>query len=342
MRRTLFAAAGLVLLLLAPGLAVSQAEKPIDVSGDWEVTAETPFGNFTATMKLEKQGETLSGRFVGEGGGESKLDKLKLTGKAIGFERDITVNGLDLHLVYTGTVEGDTMKGTFTAGDQPMNWTAKRKSVVAAATGSGVAGTWKLQVETNNGTRERTLILKQEGDRFTGTVTGRDDEMVPLQEVSLKGKELRFTVSMERDGNVFRRTYVATVDGETLKGEVEGGNQARSFTGKREAPPVAAPVFAGAWKLTVMADDQTHRPTLNLTEQDGKLIGKLVGQDGDEWPLKEIAVKGNQLDFAVDITVGGEQLHLKFTGTIEGDRLKGALSQGGNNYITTGERQPKA
>jgi hypothetical protein len=342
MTHTLSARIGLLLLLLAPGLAIGQAEKPADVSGDWEVTAETPFGNFTSTMKLEKQGDALSGRFVGESGGDTKLEKLKLAGKTLSFERDITVNGLDLHLVYTGAVDGDSIKGTFTAGDQAMNWTAKRKAVVAPATLTGIAGTWKIQVETPNGTREQTLILKQDGDRATGTVTGRNDEVIPLEEVSLKGSELRFAVTQERDGNRFKRTYIATVAGDTLKGEIEGGNQARTFTGKRQAAPTAAaPVFVGAWNLVVMADE-THRPTLHLTEQDGKLTGKLVGGDGDEWPLKELSTRGNQLDFAVDITVGGEQLHLKFTGTIDGNALKGSFSQGGNNYTTTGERQPKA
>jgi hypothetical protein len=347
MKRTLSAGVGLLLLLLAPGLAIGQAEKPTDVSGDWEMTAETPFGTFTSTLKLEKQGDALTGRVVGEGGEESKLDKVKLAGKTIGFERDITVNGLDLHLVYTGAVDGDSIKGTFEANGQMMTWTAKRKTVVAGVTGASLAGTWKLQLETPNGTRERTLVLKQDGDRTTGTITGRNDEAVPLTEVSLKGRELRFTVAQERDGNTIRRTYVATVDGDSLKGTIEGGNQARGFTGKRDAAPVvpgpaaAVPVLAGAWKLTVMAD-QTHRPTLHLTEQAGKLSGKLAGEDGGEWMLKDVVVKGNQLDFAVDITVDGQEIHLNFTGTIEGDRLKGAFSQGGASYATTGERQPKA
>ena len=40
MKRTLSAGVGLLLLLLAPGLAIGQAEKPVDVSGDrgWWIT----------------------------------------------------------------------------------------------------------------------------------------------------------------------------------------------------------------------------------------------------------------------------------------------------------------
>src|SRR5437870_10132673 len=90
------------------------------------------------------------------------------------------------------------------------------------STAGGIAGTWKISVDTPNGTRERTLVLRQEGDRLTGTLTGPMDQVTPLQEVSFKGKELRFSVSFDRDGQTIKRSYVATVDGDTLKGSVEG------------------------------------------------------------------------------------------------------------------------
>ena len=47
---------GLLALLLIPGWAGAQAEKPVEATGDWEMTVETPFGNFTSVMKLQREG----------------------------------------------------------------------------------------------------------------------------------------------------------------------------------------------------------------------------------------------------------------------------------------------
>src|SRR5438105_10107368 len=98
--------AGLAALLIVPAFAAAQPEKPVDVSGDWERTVETPGGNFTSTMKLEKKGEALSGVSIRRDGTESKLNDVKLAGKTLTFTQDVTFNGMDLHLVYTGTVDG--------------------------------------------------------------------------------------------------------------------------------------------------------------------------------------------------------------------------------------------
>src|SRR5207244_1988858 len=100
------ALAGLAALLIVPALAAAQAEKPVDVTGEWERTVETPGGNFTSTMKLEKKGDALSGVSVRRDGTESRLNDVKLSGKSLTFTQDLSINGMDLHLAYTGTVDG--------------------------------------------------------------------------------------------------------------------------------------------------------------------------------------------------------------------------------------------
>jgi hypothetical protein len=334
--------AGLAALLIVPTLAAAQAEKPVDVTGAWERTAETPGGNFTSTMKLEKKGDALTGVSIRRDGTESKLNDVKLSGKTLSFTQDVTFNGMDLHLVYTGTVDGDTIKGTFEVGGQTMNWSAKR-AVAAPAGPVSAAGTWKLTVETPNGTRERTVILKQDGDKLSGTATGPMDQQTPLEEVSLKGKELRFTLAFDRNGQTVKRTYIATLNGDTLSGTIEGGTQPRSFTGKREAAPVvAATGAAGVWKLDVQGSDQTYHPTVTLVQEGDKWSGKFAVDQGGEQPLKELTVKGNQLDFKVDLQFNGNDVHLSFSGTVDGDKLKGSMEANGQAMPTTGERQPKA
>lgn len=332
---------GLAVLLMAPVLAAAQTEKPVDFTGQWERTVESPSGRFTSTMKLMKTGDTLSGINIRPDGTESKLNELKLDGKTLTFTQDISFNGTNLHLIYTGTVDGDTIKGTCETSGQTMNWTAKRVGSTAS-TPVSAAGTWKLTIETPNGTRERTVVLKQDGETLTGTATGPNDQSLPLGDASLKGNELRFTLSFDRNGQTVKRTYVATLNGDTLSGTIQGGSQARSFTGKREGTPVvAATGAAGVWKLTVQAPDQTYRPTVTLVQAGDTWSGKFAVEPGSEEPLRELTVKGNQLDFKVDLQFNGNDIHLTFSGAVDGDKLKGSMDANGQAMPTTGERQPK-
>ena len=333
--------AGLALLLLAPRIATAQAEKPVDAVGQWAMTVETPSGNFTSTLKLERKGDQLTGVSVGQDAKETKLNDLKLAGKTLTFTEDITHEGTDYHLVYTGTIEGDTIQGTFETAGQTMTWSAKRAAATPAVPVSA-AGTWKITVQTPNGPRERTLILKQEGSQLSGTVTGPMDQVSTLQDVSLKGKELRFTISFDRNGQTVQRTFIAAVDGDSLSGSIEGGDQKLTFTGKRETATAATAATAGAagsWKLSVMAPDRTYLPTITLTQQDGKWAGKLVTEQGDTAELKDLLLNGNQLSFTADLDMGGTLIHLKFTGTLDGDKLKGTMEANGGNLPTTGDRQ---
>jgi hypothetical protein len=337
-QNALYTLAGLTVLLLSPRFAAAQAEKPADVTGNWETTVETPGGNFTSTLKLVRNGDQLSGVSVGKDGKETKLNDLKLAGKTVTFTEDVTHEGTDYHLVYTGTLDGDTLAGTFETMGQTMNWSAKRAASAPVAP-VGLAGTWKISVQTPNGPRDRTLILKQEGEKLSGTITGPTDQVTTLQDVSLKGKELRFTLSFDRNGQAVQRTFVAAVDGDSLTGSVEGGDQKLSFTGKRDAAPVAASGATGTWKLSIKAPDKTYQPTITVTQQAGKWGGQLVDEQGDKADLKEMVVNGNQLEFVADLDTGGMVIHLKFSGTLDGDKLKGTMQANDTMLPTEGERQ---
>jgi hypothetical protein len=337
-RYALYSLAGVAALLLAPGIATAQAEKPVDAAGQWAMTVETPAGNFTSTLKLERKVDQLTGVSVGQDGKETKLNDLKLAGKTLTFTEDVTHEGTDYHLVYTGTIEGDAIKGTFETVGQTMTWSAKRAASTPAIPVSA-AGTWKITVQTPNGPRERTLVLKQEGSQLSGTITGPMDQVSTLQDASLKGKELRFTISFDRNGQTVQRTFVAAVDGDSLTGGIEGGDQRITFTGKRETAPAATAGAAGSWKLSIMAPDRTYLPTITMTQQAGKWAGKLVTEQGDTAELKDLMVNGNQLSFGADLDMGGMVIHLKFSGSLDGDKLKGTMEANGSTLPTTGDRQ---
>lgn len=114
-------------ILVAVALLVFPAfTQDIDVSGDWELTSQSPRGERTRTVHFEQDGENLTvtmqmrGREVtGEG---------KLSGNTIEWSFTLSTPRGEFTITYKGTVEGDTMSGEVQMGDfGSREWTAKRK-----------------------------------------------------------------------------------------------------------------------------------------------------------------------------------------------------------------------
>jgi hypothetical protein len=108
----------------------------------------------------------------------------------------------------------------------------------ARAADAKAAGTWKWERTTQNGDKiEVTLKLKQEGDKLTGTITGRNNTETEIKDGKVKGDEVSFTVEREFNGNKFVQKYTAKVDGDTMKGKMEfdrnGEVTTREFEAKR-------------------------------------------------------------------------------------------------------------
>ena len=107
----------------APGLAQSGKT---DVTGKWTFNVETGAGSGTPTMTFKQEGEKLTGRYTGQLGEAPLTGTLK--GNAIEFSFDISIEGNTVRIIYAGTVEKDSMKGTAKFGDFGEGaFTAKRK-----------------------------------------------------------------------------------------------------------------------------------------------------------------------------------------------------------------------
>jgi hypothetical protein len=104
-----------------------------------------------------------------------------------------------------------------------------------------VDGTWKWSFTTQQGeTRETTAKLKQEGEKVTGTVAGRQGNDTEIKDGKLdKDGNLSFTVVREFNGNTMTSKYHGKVEGDTIKGKVEtsrgdGQSRERDWEAKRE------------------------------------------------------------------------------------------------------------
>ena len=100
-------------------------------------------------------------------------------------------------------------------------------------------GTWKWSFTGQNGqTRESILKLKLEGDKLTGTISGRGGETA-IEEAKIKGEDISFQVTREFNGNKVVTKYTGKVSGDTIKGKSEsqrdGQPQTRDWVAKKEA-----------------------------------------------------------------------------------------------------------
>lgn len=101
-----------------------------------------------------------------------------------------------------------------------------------------VTGTWKYETKARDGsTRETTLKFKQDGEKLTGTISGRNGKETEIKDGSVKGDEISFKLTRtNQNGQENTTTYTGKVEGDTIKGKMEmsGGNgRTRDFEAKR-------------------------------------------------------------------------------------------------------------
>jgi hypothetical protein len=108
-------------------------------------------------------------------------------------------------------------------------------SAVLAATAfaADVTGKWVGKMETPNGSRDVAFNLKQDGDKLTGTTTGRGGE-TPISDGSIKGDDLAFTVVRNFNGQEFKINYKGKVAGSDLKLKFNMMEQERELDLKKQ------------------------------------------------------------------------------------------------------------
>jgi len=106
-----------------------------------------------------------------------------------------------------------------------------------AAEKTGAAGKWKWSFERNGQKVETTLTLKQDGEKLTGTVTGRNNTETAIEDGKIKDGEVSFKVTRERNGTKSTMAYKGKVNEDDIKGTIEserdGQKNSREWEAKR-------------------------------------------------------------------------------------------------------------
>ena len=107
---------GMVIVALVLVGAGVRAQDKVDVTGTWLLQVETAQGGGSPTFTFKQTGDKIEGTYEGTFG---KSDKVKgtVTGNKVQWSFTADAQGTQLNIVYNGTVEKDTMKGTVTLGD---------------------------------------------------------------------------------------------------------------------------------------------------------------------------------------------------------------------------------
>ena len=124
MRKILSVVAGALVALM---LTVPAQAQDVDITGKWESTRETQQGTMTTAFTFAQDGGKLTGT-LGSQRGDMEISDGTIEGNKISFKIVMTRGDRTFEMMYSGTVEGDTITGTMQTprGEQP--WTAQRVS----------------------------------------------------------------------------------------------------------------------------------------------------------------------------------------------------------------------
>lgn len=104
---------------------------------------------------------------------------------------------------------------------------------VQAQAPAKVAGAWEMTNQGRNGPVTNTLTITQDGGALKGTMKGMNGMELQLENATVSGNNIDFTVTrMGRNGEV-KVEYKGTVDGDTMKGTFMQGENSVDWTAKR-------------------------------------------------------------------------------------------------------------
>jgi hypothetical protein len=232
-------------VLVAPLLAQS------GVTGDWDLTFQTPQGANTIRVRFVQDGGKLSGVFTSPLG-ELPFDGGTMTGNQLKFSVTIPLQGQLLEIAMSGMVDGPSIRGKAQFGGfGEGEWTASRveanapsasaapaspapsPSAAGASPGTGFNGRWDVTVKTQMGELPGSAELSESAGKVSGTFTG------PTGTIDLSG-----TV----EGNALKLAFIAKtpqgdvpvsltgeLDGDSIvNGKAEFGGMAGEWSAKRK------------------------------------------------------------------------------------------------------------
>ncbi|HMN46548.1 MAG TPA: hypothetical protein PKE27_18370 [Povalibacter sp.] len=109
--RRLFVAAAAAFALVGTVALAADA----NVTGEWTMSVETPAGTGSPHFSLKQEGTNVTGHYKGQLGEAAVTGTV--SGNEVTLKYTVEGQGQSVTVVYSGTVDGDTMKGKVSLGD---------------------------------------------------------------------------------------------------------------------------------------------------------------------------------------------------------------------------------
>jgi hypothetical protein len=90
----------------------------VEIAGSWTVSVDTPNGKTESSVSFSKSGETYTGKISGGNIPQPvDLSKVELEGNTLKYSYSFMMGGSQsINVDVEATVDGDSLKGTATAG----------------------------------------------------------------------------------------------------------------------------------------------------------------------------------------------------------------------------------
>jgi hypothetical protein len=253
-------ALALVVSLALPAASFAQATTSTtttaaDALGTWNASFNTQQGVINAVLKLEKSGDKVTGSIGGPDGTTPVEAEVKGKTLTVWFNYAGGGGGTPIPIEMSGSIDGDSAKGTMTAGGSPAgDWTATRakdaakkpdttaksdttaKPDTTAKSGNAdLSGAWNVSLALDAITATPSMTLKQDGSKLTGEYVSQQYGKFPLTG-EVTGTAVTFSVSMNIEGNAISAVYTGVVQADgSLKGTVDlGGAMSGTFSASRK------------------------------------------------------------------------------------------------------------
>jgi hypothetical protein len=330
----------LALFVLAAGAEAAIAQ-PARITGEWDVTVNSPHGSRDVKVTFKEDSGKLSGAL--QAGDRNIPFEGTSTGKDIKFSFKVSNDGTDIVVTMTGVVEGDAIKGKADLGTLGTgDWTAKRAGAgsapIAAAAPAGIqggdlTGEWDVTITSPVGTNTVQATFQHNGEKLAGVFKGARGEL-PI-EGSVQDKQVKLVYTIQYEGNPMVITMTGAAEGNSMKGNADFGGLATgdwSAQRKGSITPAggAAPAtstgtgdkidVSGTWVFQVETSAGSGSPTFTFTQQGEKLSGQYKGVFG-EAPLTG-TVQSNTITFSFKVNVQGTEGTVTYFGTVAKDSMK--------------------
>lgn len=188
----------------------------------------------------------------------------------------------------------------------------------------GVAGEWEFKSQWPGMTSTATMkITKNAEGKYEGTWSGQWGES-KLSDITFVYGKMTFTQTSNFDGQETKTTYEGTVADGKITGKAHGRLSDFTFEGTRGGETKGD--ITGEWLINVTVPSREIVEKLTITKNaDGTLAGKWEAQVGEN-TISDVKFEGGKLTFNRISKFGDREVALTFSGTVEGDNIKGVFS----------------